>query len=161
MPPRFALDQNFPLNVLKALGHIPEVVLDTLQSIDPSLTAGHDDWEILLQLSKRGYDGFITADSSMIQLPRELVVLIQTNLTLVVVEDVGHDSLRATGLLLVYLPHIAHQSHKGTAQLWRLRPPPRRGHKDPWDELEAVAGRLGVTASSLFERERLTDSPYR
>ena len=158
MPPRFALDQNFPLNVLKALGHIPEVVLDPLQSIDPLLTAGHDDWEILLELSKRNYDGFITADSSMIQLPRELVVLIQTRLTLVVVEDVGHDSLRATGLLLVYLPHIAHQTRQGTAQLWRLRPPARRNHKDPWEELEAVAGRLGETANALFEREGLTES---
>ena len=160
MPPRFALDQNFPLNILKALGHIPEAILDPLQNVNPQLIRGYEDWEILLDLYRRGYDGFVTADSSMIQLPKELAVLIQTRLTLVVVEGVGHDSVQGTGLLLIHLPHIAHQTNPRSAQLWRLRPPPRRNHIDPWEQLRVVADRLGETVDSLFTRVRLPDREF-
>lgn len=161
MPPRFALDQNFPLNILGSLGYIPEVALTPLQAVNPTLVAGHDDWEILLDLHKRGYDGFITADSSMIQLPKELTVLIQTGLTLVVVEGVGHDAVLATGLLLIHLAHVAHQTHPGTPQLWKLRPPTRKNHSDPWDELRRIASGLDLTARTLFQRERLPNSDLR
>jgi len=158
MSPRFALDQNFPLNIINALGHIPEADLVPLQQIDPALTRRHEDWEILLELYKQGYDGFITADSSMLALPKELAVLIQTRLTLVVAEGVGHDSIEATGLLLIHLPHIAHQSQPGLPQLWRVRPPRRGNHLNPWDRFTEVASRLGVSANSLFQQERVPDS---
>lgn len=155
MPPRFALDQNFPLNIIRALGHIPEAHVEPLQYVDPALVAGREDWEILVELYKRGYDGFVTADSSMIQLPKELVILIQTRLTLVVVDGVGHDSVLATGLLLIHLSHIAHQTIPRKAQLWILRPPPRRNHIDPMDQLRRVAGGLHQDARTLFRSHRL------
>ena len=158
MLPRFVLDQNFPLNILTALGYIPEANLTALHSVNSALIQDHEDWEILLDLHRRGYDGFITADSAMIRLPKELAVLIQTGLTLVVTEGVGHDSIQATGLLLIHLPHIAHQTRKGTPQLWRLRPPPRRNYIDPWDILRAVADGLGESMRVLYRRERLPDS---
>lgn len=158
MATTFALDQNFPLNVITALGHIPEAALVPLQLVDPTLTRGKEDWEILLALYKRGYDGFVTADSSMLALPKELAVLIQTRLTLVVTDGVGHDSIEATGLLLIHLPHIAHQSKPDLPQLWRLRPPSRRNHTEPWDTLTHVAERQNLSARALFRRERLPES---
>lgn len=161
MPPTFLLDQNFPQNIINALGPIPEANLTPLMQVDPTLTMGHEDWEILRELHKSGFDGFITADSSMLQLPKELTVLIQTGLTLVVTERVGHDSIQATGLLLMHLPHIAHQSRKATPQLWRLRPPPRKNHEDPWDRLREVADGMGQSATALYRRERLLDSELR
>jgi hypothetical protein len=44
-------------------------------------------------------------------LPREVVVLSRTQLTLVVTEGLGHDPLGATGLLMLHLPRIARQDH--------------------------------------------------
>jgi len=155
MPPRFVLDQNFPLNILRALGYIPEVELVPLIEVNPALIRDHDDWEILADLHRRGLDGFITSDSSMLRLPKELSALIQTGLTLVVTEGVGHDSIEATGLLLMHLRHIAHQTHKGTAQLWRLRPPRRTNHSDPWETLRDVAEKLGQSVDALYRAERL------
>ena len=157
MPPTFVLDQNFPQNIISALGHIPEANLTPLIQVDPALTMGHEDWEILRDLHNKGYDGFITADSSMLQLPKELTVLIQTGLTLVVTAGVGHDSIQATGLLLMHLPHIAHQIRTATPQLWRLNPPPRKNHMDPWDRLREVAEGMGESARSVFRREQLPD----
>src|SRR3989304_1929188 len=74
---------------------------------------------------------------------------------LVVTEGVGHDSIEATGLLLIPLAHIAHQTRKGTPQLWRLRPPRRTNHSDPWEILREVAGKLGQTADAVYRAERL------
>jgi len=157
MPPTFVLDQNFPLNILRALGYIPEADLLPLHQVNPALIRDHEDWEILADLYRRGLDGFVTSDSSMLQLPKELAVLVQTGLTLVVTEGVGHDSIEATGLLLLHLRHIAHQTRKGTAQLWRLRPPRRTNHVDPWETLRDVASKLGEPSSTLYQRERLPD----
>lgn len=155
MPPNFALDQNFPQSILAALGYIPEVILTPLQQIDPRLTANTEDWEILVALSRAGFDGFISGDSAMVQLPKELSVLIQTKLTLVVTESVTHDALEATGLLLIHLRHIAHQTDPNIAQLWKLRLPRRHSHTDPWEQLKEVAARQKTTAKALFASERL------
>ncbi len=158
MPPTFVLDQNFPQNIINALRHIPEANLTPLIQVDPALTMGHEDWEILRELHKNGFDGFITADSSMLQLPKELSVLLQTRLTLVVTERVGHDSIQATGLLLMHLPHIAHQTNSAAPQLWRLRPPSRKNHEDPWERLREVADGMGQSARMLYRREQLAES---
>jgi hypothetical protein len=116
----FALDQNFPQPIVEALrSYMEEAELVSLASIDARLT-DIDDWELLLALHHhdRPWDGLITTDTGMLSLARELAVLMQTGLTLFVAEAAGHDPLRATGLVLTYLPWVA--AHTWTAPRSRV-----------------------------------------
>jgi hypothetical protein len=153
----FALDQNFPLPIVEVLSEfMAEAELVPIAEIDTRL-ADLDDWQVLLALhhDDRSWDGLITTDSGMLSLPRELCVLMQTHLTLTVAEAAGHDPLKATGLVLTYLPWIAHQTRSDAAQLWVLRAA-NRPPEDPWDRLERIAARRETSAQALYDAERLT-----
>jgi hypothetical protein len=104
---RFALDEDFPDTIIDAFGlGIPEAELVPVRHIDPRLRQ-MDDWELLLSLHHlEDWDGLVSTDARMLNLPRELSVIHQTNLTLAIVEQSGHDPIRAAGLLLVHLPTI-------------------------------------------------------
>lgn len=159
----FALDQNFPQPIVAVLqDYMAEAELVPLADIDPRLTADIDDWEILLalHLDARPWDGLITTDSGILSLPREISVIMQTRLTLVVAEAAGHDPLRATGLVLTYLPWIAAHTSPNEGQVWALRAR-NRPHEEPWRRLERIADRLGVTAQTLYQQERLTEVELR
>ena len=84
---RFALDEDFPDTIIQALGlGVPEAALTPIRQIDSRLRR-MDDWELLLSLYHlREWDGLISTDSRMLNLPRELAVVHQTNLTLVIVQ---------------------------------------------------------------------------
>jgi hypothetical protein len=108
----FVLDQNFPIQVT-GLPWPHGINLTRLYTLDPSLVADTEDWEVLLALSRRGdVDGFVTNDDKMLSLAREMIFLMRSRLKLVVTVGVGHDPLRATGLLMVSLPQIV-QMAKG------------------------------------------------
>ncbi len=160
MPRRlFALDQNFPQPIVSALSEfMVEAELVALTDIDERLTE-LDDWEVLLALHhhEREWDGLLTTDTGMLSLPRELAVLMQTRLTLVVAHAAGHDPLKATGLVLTYLPWIAGQSRPNEAQVWVLRAA-NRPAEDPWAHMEKVASRKGTTARALYDAEKLTNA---
>jgi len=140
--------------VLREFMTEPELV--AVGDIDPRLT-DIDDWEVLLSLHHHavGWDGLITTDSGMLSLPRELSALLQTRLTLVVADASGHDPLKATGLVLTYLPWIANQTRPDAAQLWVLRAA-NRPPEDPWHRLERIASRRHSSARALYNAERLT-----
>src|SRR5437016_226219 len=104
----FALDHNYPLPILSAMGdYMPEVQLVTLSDIDPRLP-DLEDWQVLVALRhhERSWAGLITNDADFLRSPRELAALIQTKLAVVVAEGAGHDPLKATGLLLTHLPDV-------------------------------------------------------
>ena len=126
MTPRrlFALDQNFPEPVLAALESVLPAELVPVRKIDPKLSEVAD-WELLLALHRhsRPWDGLITNDDAMLKLPKELVVLSQTRLTLVVAKGEGHNPIRAVGALLCHLSHIRHQTNPQVAQIWCTGPP--------------------------------------
>lgn len=154
--PRFALDQNFPTPVVDALrAYLIEADLVSVRAIDP-LLARMDDWELLLALhhSTPRCDGLITTDSAMTSLPRELAVLMQTKLTLVVAAESGHDPLKATGLVLAHLPQICKRSNPSTAQIWTLRAATKQ-HEEPWDYLKRIAKREKKTAENLMAESKL------
>lgn len=92
----------------------------------------------------------------MTSLPRELAVLMQTKLTLVVAEESGHDPIKATGLVLAHLPQIAKRVVEDEAQIRTLRAVTRQ-HEDPWAHLKRLAARKKQTATSLYEAERLSE----
>jgi hypothetical protein len=147
----FVLDQNFPFQAT-GLPWPRGVEVSALRVIAPELTRDHDDWEIFRALQRRGdVDGFITNDSSLLHLPREMVMLSHTRLTLVVIDGLGHDPLGATGLLMLQLPQIAKQSHpvpriyvlkRPGLHLTRLRP-----------QIDSLAAREGIPGSALMSRE--------
>jgi hypothetical protein len=132
LPRLFTLDQNFPQPIVESLREfMTEAELVAVGDIDERLT-DVDDWELLLALHhhERDWDGLITTDSGMLSMPRELSVLMQTRLTLVVADAAGHDPLKATGLVLAYLPWVAAHTERDLAQVWVLRAA-NRPHGDP------------------------------
>ncbi len=154
----FALDQNFPKPIVAALSRfMPEAELVAIADIHARM-ARLDDWQVLLalHLDPRPWDELITNDADMLALPREMSVLIQTKLTLVVAEGAGHDPIKATGLVLAHLPAICERTRRDVPQLWHLRTAPRP-HDDPWDCLKAIATRRGGTASQQFKESKLSD----
>jgi alkanesulfonate monooxygenase SsuD/methylene tetrahydromethanopterin reductase-like flavin-dependent oxidoreductase (luciferase family) len=113
VPRLFALDQNFPAPIVSVLTEYQEdAELVRVSSIDSRL-ADLDDWEILLALHNhdRQWDGLITNDTSMLNQPRELSVLVQTKLTLVDIQRAGHNPVKASGMLFAYLSRICQLTH--------------------------------------------------
>lgn len=83
--------------------------------------------------------------------------LCQTELALVVAEAVGHDPIKATGLILAHLGRICEQTRTDAAQVWRLRTNTRPAD-NPWEFVTRVADRRGESAADLYARERLDES---
>ncbi len=147
----FVLDQNFPIQ-LTGLPWPAGLAMSVLKDIDPDLTRNHDDWEIFRALHARGdVDGFITNDAAILHLSREMVMLSQTQLTLVVTEGVGGDALGATGLIMLHLPEIVKQNHP-TPRIYQLkRPQLRLTRVRPI--IDGLAARQGVSAVVLMRIE--------
>ena len=153
----FALDQNFPQPIVDGLSEwlAAEVELVPVAHIDNRL-ATVDDWQILLALhtDRRPWDGLITTED-MTSLPRELAVLCQTKLTLVVAMGAGHDPIKATGLVLAHISNICSRTQPDRPQVWRLSTSGKPAD-DPWDYMTRLAARRGTSAQRLYEREKLT-----
>lgn len=160
MPRRFALDQNFPEPIVNALAAWLRVdaELTPIRTIDRRMTT-IDDWQILhaLHAADEPWDGLITTDARMLSLPKELALLCQTELALVVAEAVGHDPIKATGLILAHLGRICEQTRTDAAQVWRLRTNTRPAD-NPWEFVTRVADRRGESAADLYARERRDES---
>ena len=163
MPRRFALDQNFPEPIVDGLDYwlASDAALVPIRRIDKRM-ATLDDWQVLaaLHADETDWDGLITTDAKMLSLPRELAAMSQTKLTLVVAEAVGHDPIKATGLVLAHLGRICEQTRPDTPQVWRLRTSTKPA-EDPWDFLAKVAERRGSDAQELYAAERLSKKQLR
>jgi hypothetical protein len=136
----FALDHNFPEPLLKAVTKaVPDAELVPIREINDTL-AQMDDWELLLALHRdaRPWDGLVTNDRAMLSLPKELAVLRQTKLTLVITEGEGHNPVRATGVLLCHLGHVCKLTRRDRAQVWVLRVT-RKDPEPPERFLERIA----------------------
>lgn len=156
---RFALDQNFPLPIVEVLAHfIVEAELVPLAKIDPELTHDTDDWKLLLALHHHSehWDGLITTDSGMLLLAKEMAVLCQTKLTLIVAEGAGHDPIKATGLVMAHLPGICKRTDPKAPQLWVLRAA-TQPHEDPWDRLRSIAVHSKQDVNGLYRAVKLTN----
>jgi hypothetical protein len=157
MPRLFALDHNFPQPIVDVLAEFQEdaelVRIDQVHPDMPDL----DDWQVLLALlhDARDWDGLITTDSSILNQPLELSVLIQTKLTLVVALEAGHNPVKATGLLFAYLESICQRTDPGRPQVWKPTAA-NRPHVEPWEELARVAKHQHRDAKQLFDDHRLS-----
>jgi hypothetical protein len=158
MPPLFALDQGFPQPIVEALADYlaHQVRLVPLASIDEWLTADIEDWEILLALYHHAepWDGLVTTDEGMLVLPRELSVLLQTRVSLVVVREAGHDPVMATGILLAQISGVCNRTTRDHPQLWKLGTTEKRPD-NPWDDLAGIARHHGRTPAEIFAEHQL------
>jgi len=157
----FALDHNFPEPIVEVLSQVQEggdAELVSVSDIDPRM-ADLDDWQIMLALHhhERQWDGLITTDSSILNQPPELAVLIQTKLTLIVAMAAGDDPIKATGLLFAYLGGICGHTDPGTPQVWKLRAANRPARK-PWDDLKRAADHQHRNVEELWRENRLSGS---
>jgi hypothetical protein len=159
-PPLFVLDQNFPMVV--PIEHLfPNIMLRQLRDIHPDLIRDHEDWEVMRELKVRGgVDGWITLDRGMHQLEKEMSVLHQSRLSLVVFEGVDNDPIVAAGLLLIHLPTIAVRLDRSKPQLWILRKPTTRPPINPWDQLSELARRLKLTTQEVYDRNKLPSTTF-
>jgi hypothetical protein len=147
------LDQNFPFYITGIPWTRPNLRVSRLLDIDPELTHDHDDWEVFLALGQRGgVDGFITDDAKLLNLPAEMVALHTTSLALVVTDGVGHQPIRATGLLMVHLETISNQL-TGKPRICVLRPVNPQQTR-PWDNLNRIADRRSISVNTLVDEER-------
>ncbi len=134
---------------------LPHVELVPIRDIDPGF-ADLDDWELLRELHRheRGWDGMITNDDAMLSLAKEMTVLSQTGLTLVVAKGAGHNPIRAVGTLLCQLTHICHHTVPGTAQIWRLRVA-QKNSEPVHDYLETIAKKGKTTVAKVLADNKL------
>jgi hypothetical protein len=153
----FALDHNYPLPILSALAdYIPEAQLVPLSEIDPRLPE-LEDWQILvaLRLHARPWAGLVTNDADFLTSPRELAALIQTGLAVVVADAVGHDPIKATGLLLTHLQAVCMRLERRRPQLWHLTTAERRPI-DPKEVLAGVAKHRKRSVDELYSENQLS-----
>jgi len=159
---RLALDQNFPTPLIKAAKPwLGTIELRHTFEIDPRLSA-LDDWELILALHHHsdGYAGLVTADGRMLGQARELAVLQQTGLSLVVAEGSGHDPVKATGMVLTHITHIAGQIAAKKSQIWAFGSYAPRP-KVPRDYLGMIASKGGTSIEQAFREARLEEAVVR
>jgi hypothetical protein len=154
---RFALDEGFPDTIFKLADLLPGIDLVPLRKADPRLVGNSEDWAVVLRVHQLGYDGFLTTDGRMVEEPKVISVLHQTKSTLVAFLETGHDAIRASGLALLHLPHIARSTVPTAPQLWVLRPPQNKDSKKAWDQIGELASRHGISTQQLFITQRLSD----
>lgn len=90
----------------------------------------------------------------MLSRPKEMTVLSQTGLTLVVAKGEGHNPIRAGGALLCHLPFICHHTIPERAQVWNLRVS-QKNHDEVHVYLDKIAQRSGGSIASLLTSNRV------
>lgn len=154
---RLALDQNFPTPLINAVRtYLPAGLdLESLHQIDPSLS-DLDDRPLIIALKQLGWDGLITNNYKMLDVPTEIAAIVRTKMIVIAVQGLGHDPLRAVGALLLELPGLTDRLRPRASNVFRLvyhrRPP-----EDGWRYLERAAERLGQEADQLWRRVRVSD----
>jgi hypothetical protein len=159
--PLFAVDHNFPEPLLRILDEHLGAELVPIRKVDSSF-AELDDWELLLALHHhdRPWNGLVTNDDAMLSLAKEMTVLAQTRLTLVVAKGEGHNPIRAIGVLLCHLSFICAHTTRKHAQIWRLSVKQKKA-EDPSDYLDDIAAKAKTTAKALFEQHKLSPRELR
>lgn len=155
---RFALDQNFPTPLINAVcGYLPaELELRSLREIDARLS-DLDDRPLFIALHQLGWDGLITNNYKMLDVPTEIAAIVKTKMIVIAIEGLGHDPLRAVGALLLELPGLAERIRPRTSNVLRLAYR-RRPSDEAWSYLQRAAERQGLDANELWKRVAVTDA---
>lgn len=158
-PITLALDHNFPEPILAALDEFMiDIRLVPIRRIDDRLP-DLDDRQLVIALHQLGYRGLVTNNYKMLKNPTELAAILKTKLTVLAIEGVGHDPLRATGALLLDLPGAARKMTTQSGVFW-LRP---RNPElvDPWTLFERAAEHQNRSPSELYEEVAVSEEELR
>jgi hypothetical protein len=152
-----ALDQNFPIPLLGAISaYLPDQLeIKSLRQIDQRLSE-LDDRPLLIALSQLGWDGLITNNYKMLDVPTELAAIVKTKAVVVAIEGLGHDPLRAVGALLLELPTLEDRIRPRRSNVFRLRYP-RRAAEDAWTYFQSAARRLEREPQELWAQVGVSD----
>ena len=155
---RLALDENFPPIVLDAAEVLPEVELMPLARIDRRLR-GLSDRQMIIALHQLGWSGLVTNNYEMLRVPSEVSAIVRTKLTVIAVEGVGDDPLRATGVLMTDLPLIARRvrNEGHLAQVFSRRPSTPRAEPS-WEHFRKAAERRHREVGELYDEVKVTDA---
>jgi hypothetical protein len=102
----------------------------------------------------------VTNDANMLALPREMTVLAQTRLTLVVIRGDGDSAVRATGALLCHLPFICRHTTPERAQVWRLGTA-QKNYDDVTVYLDQIAAKQGRRRGAVRKVQAFTRRTFR
>ena len=118
---RLVLDQNFPTPLINAVRPYLPTTLDVmhLHGIDPRMS-DLDDRSLIIALHQAGWDGLIANNYKMLDVPAEVAAIVKSKLTVVAVEGLGHDPIRAVGALLLELPGIGARLRPRRSNVLRL-----------------------------------------
>lgn len=154
---RLALDQNFPTPLINAIrDYLPDDIdLAHLPSIDPRLS-DLSDRQLVIALAQLHFDGLVTNNYKMLNVPEEIAAVIKTKSVVVAVEALGHDPIRAVGALLLELPGLASRVRPEMGNVFRLNYA-RRQPQDAWEYLKAAAGRLGQQPNEVWDQVKVSD----
>ena len=157
---RLALDQNFSIPLINAVrDYLPtELTLDHVHRIDKRLS-GLDDRTLFLALHHLGWNGLITNNHKMLDVPGELAAIIRTQSTVIAVEGLGHDPLRAVGALLLELPGLPQRVAPRRSNVFFLSYRKRQS-QDARTFLDAAAGRLKQDPDTLFDEVRVAADEF-
>jgi hypothetical protein len=92
----------------------------------------------------------------MMQNPSQIAGLLKTNLTLFVIEGVGHDPIRATGAVLLDLPGALRRRRADRAEVFWSRPRDP-GPQAPWELFRRAAERAHRQPGDLYEELKVSD----
>jgi hypothetical protein len=120
-PLRLALDQNFPTPLINAIrDYLPaDLEARSLREIDPRLS-DLEDRPLFIALHQLGWDGLITNNYKMLDVPSEIAAIVKTKAIVIAVDGLGHDPLRAVGALLLELPGLPDRIRPRTSNVFRL-----------------------------------------
>jgi hypothetical protein len=155
--PDLQLDQNFPAPILQCLDDfLLDVRLVPLSKIDSRLS-DLDDRNLIIALHQLGFGWLITNNYRMLRNPRELAAIMKTKLTIFAIEGLGHDPIRATGVVLLDLPTALKRVNRGQAQVFWLRPR-EPAPKDAWDLFTSAAGRRNQPVNALYQEVAVSNA---
>jgi hypothetical protein len=157
-PLRLALDQNFPTPLINAVrGYLPaDIEVRSLREIDPRLS-DLDDRPLFIALHQLGWDGLITNNYKMLDVPTEIAAIVKTKAIVIAIEGLGRDPLRAVGALLLELPGLPDRIRPRTSNVFRLAYR-RRLREEAWAYFQRAAQRLDQEPASLWRRVGVTDA---
>lgn len=151
---KLALDQNFPLSLVRCIESATPlgIELRSLGEIDPRLPTMADR-DLIIALKQLDFDAMATNNYRILDVPEELTALLVTQLGFVAIRSSGHNPIKATGALLLELTSLPQRLSDSKRKILDLRFDARKP-SDGWEYLSRIAERAGLTANELYKKVR-------